>query len=772
MESWDTYSTLYHTYRPLYKSFLEVPAMKVIHLISGGDSGGAKTHVHSILQSLTRRIDVTMVCFMEGPFAREARELGIPTRVLAGHNLPRVYRTLKRMIIEGGYEIIHCHGARGNMMGALLRRSTGLPVVSTVHSDYRLDYLGRPFSRITYGVINAWALRRLDYRIGVSDAMTDLLIARGFDPDRLFTIYNGLDFTPRPSALSRADYLRSVGLDAGADSVIVGITARLDPVKDVATLIRGFALAWRQCPQLRLMIAGDGEQMGMLRALTRELGVEKQVCFTGWISDTDTFYHALDINALTSLSETFPYSLTEGARAGLPTVASRVGGVPYLIEHGIHGLLFEAGDPEGLARHLVALARDPDLRRRLGERLQERAKADYSLESTLERQISIYEAILRRKGRGCGRRDGALVCGAYGRGNAGDDAILEAIVAELRQIDPDLPVWVLSRRPGETRRTYRVNSIYTFAFPRFLHRMRRTRLYINGGGSLMQDVTSRRSLWFYLFTISAAKLLGNRVLMYGCGIGPIQAPSNRRLAARVLQSRVDAITLRDTHSKAELEDMGVTRPEIILSADPTVILPAASGAVVDGVMENLGLDPQGKYIGFTLRPWPGFEEKAALFGQAADYAYEAYGLTPVFLPIERRLDVAAARLAARGMKAPHYILEDTGSSSHTIGLLARMQVVVSMRLHALVFAAGQGVPLVGVVYDQKISSFLSYIGQDLFIGLEQVTLPVLRRQIDAACARIGDTAFLTGGVERLRQVERRNQEAARRLLTQTGRRPS
>ena len=741
--------------------------MKVIHLISGGDSGGAKTHVHSLLQNLTRTIDVTMVCFMEGPFAQEARELGIRTVVLPGRNLLRTYRTLKRMIREEGYEIIHCHGARGNMMGALLRRATGLPVVTTVHSDYRLDYLGRPFSRLSYGTINTIALRLLDYRIGVSDAMTDLLISRGFDPDRLFTIYNGLDFTPRTPALGREEYFRSVGLEADGDSVVVGIAARLNPVKDIATLVRGFAIAHQSCPKLRLLIAGDGEQMDMLKKLSAELGVERQVCFAGWITDTDSFYHAIDINTLTSLSETFPYSLTEGARAALPTVASRVGGVPYLIEHGIHGLLFEAGDAEGLARCLVSLARDPTLREHLGQRLYQRAKADFSLESTLERQLTIYRTILRRQERKKnlrGRRDGALVCGAYGRGNAGDDAILEAIVTELRQIDPDLPIWVLSRNPDDTRLTYRVNSIYTFAFPRFLRRMGKTRLYINGGGSLMQDVTSHRSLWFYLFTISAAKRLGCQVMMYGCGIGPIHSEANRRRAARVLQKSVDAITLRDTHSREELEDMGVTNPEIILSADPTVILPAAPEQVVDGILESQGIDPRGRYIGFALRPWPGFEEKASLFGAAADYAYEKYGLTPVFLPIERRLDVGAARLAAQHMKAPHYILPETGSSDHTIGLFARMQVVVSMRLHALVFAAGQGVPLVGVVYDQKISSFLSYIGQDLYTDLDAVTVEALRAHIDAACGRIGDEAFLSGGVNRLRQVEQRNSETARALL--------
>ena len=137
--------------------------MKVIHLISGGDSGGAKTHVHSLLQNLARTIDVTMVCFMDGPFAQEARELGIPTVIFPGRNLHSTCRKLRQFILDGGYQIIHCHGARGNMMGALLRKATGLPVVTTVHSDYRLDYLGRPFSRITYGTINTIALRLLGY---------------------------------------------------------------------------------------------------------------------------------------------------------------------------------------------------------------------------------------------------------------------------------------------------------------------------------------------------------------------------------------------------------------------------------------------------------------------------------------------------------------------------------------------------------------------------------------------------------------------------------
>ena len=739
--------------------------MKVIHLISGGDTGGAKTHVHMLLQNLSRNIHVTMVCFTDGPFAQEARELGIETVIFPGNDLLRICRELKRFILDGDYDLIHCHGARGNLMGALLRRTTHLPVVSTVHSDPRLDYLGRPLARMTYGVINGWALKRLDYRIGVSDAMTDLLISRGFDPNHLFTIYNGLDFTPRTPILDRQAYLSSLGVSWGKDCVIAGVAARLNPVKDISTLIRGFAMAHATCPYLRLLIAGDGEEESKLRALAAELGVSEEVCFAGWVTDTDSFYNALDINTLTSLSETFPYALTDGARAGLPTVASRVGGVPYLIEHGVNGFLFPPGDAQSLAKHLATMAQDPLLREHMGQRLREKGQNQFSLESTLERQLDIYRSILRRQARKAGKRDGVLICGAYGRGNAGDDAILEAIVQEMRGLDPDLPLWVLSRKPAETRSVYRVGAIYTFNIPRFLRRMTKTKLYINGGGSLMQDATSRRrSLLFYLFTLSAGKLLGNKVIMYGCGIGPLRYPSNRRLAGKIIQRRVDVITLRDVHSQSELAAMGVTRPEIILAADPTVILPAAEPHTVDGLLEGAGLDPAGKYIAFTLRPWPGFEAKVPILAKGADYAYAKYGLTPLFLPIERRLDVEACQQVIRLTHAPARLLDVAGSSAHTIGLYARMQMVVSMRLHALVFAAGQGVPLVGVVYDPKVSSFLSYIGQNLYTDLSDLTEESLKALIDGGAARIGDASFLTEGVERLRSIEGRNQAAAARLL--------
>ena len=308
----------------------------------------------------------------------------------------------------------------------------------------------------------------------------------------------------------------------------------------------------------------------------------------------------------------------------------------------------------------------------------------------------------------------------------------------------------------------------------------------------MQDVTSYRSLWFYLWTLAAAKKHGCPVVMYGCGIGPINNPGNRRRTARVINRYVDAITLRDPDSMGELEDLGIDQPKIerglsaigsdfqhivrlaaytaaahgvgpggdilkiSLSADTTVILPAAPEEVVDGIMNNCGIPVDGRYIGFILRPWFHFEEKVRTIAAAADYAYQTYGLTPLFVPIEPRLDVPASQQVARHMTAPYYMVRDGFTASETIGLLSRLEIAVSMRLHGLIFSAGQAVPSVGIVYDQKVSSFLDYIGQHLHEDLPALTVGRLTALIDSAAAQRDDRNFLAQQIEKLREMEEVN----------------
>ncbi len=734
--------------------------MKVIHLISGGDTGGAKTHVHSLLQNLSRGMDITLVCFRDGPFAREAAELGIETRVCSGGFFSAL-REVRRMIAEEGFELVHTHGSRANLAGAILRSTCGRPVVSTIHSDYRLDYMGRPLAAATYGVLNVLALRRIKYHVGVSDAMRDLLISRRFPRETTFAIYNGLDFSREPKRHDRAAFCARVGANVAPGDIVVGAAARLDPVKDLATLVRGFAAAREGHPELKLIIAGEGPERPALEALAEELGVRGAVTLAGWLDDMEEFYSALDINSLSSLSETFPYALTEGAAYRLPTVASAVGGIPRLIEDGKTGFLFAPGDWEKLGARLAQLASDPGLRERLGAAVHERAAREFSVEATCREQRAVYEEILEREARG---RSGVVICGAYGMGNSGDEAILDAIVAEMRAIDPLMPLTVMTRDPAGASARLGLTAVHTFNFPRFLAVMRRRALYINGGGSLIQDVTSRRSLWYYLFTLRAAKRLGCKVMMYGCGIGPVKRPGGVERTRRVLNSCVDAITLREPDSIEELARFGVTKPEIILASDPALTLPSAPAEEVDAALEAAGAAPGGKYICFALRLWPGFGEKAGVFAAAARHAHEAYGLTPVFLPINHLDDGQAAALVAEKLgDTPHVLLPGPMSSALVIGLMSRMQVVVSMRLHGLIFAAGQGVPLIGVSYDPKVTAFLRCVDAGC-VQLEGLEEGELCRLIDGAAARSGDAAALEENVRKLRAIEHRSMETAARLL--------
>ncbi|WP_346705498.1 polysaccharide pyruvyl transferase CsaB [uncultured Agathobaculum sp.] len=735
-----------------------------MHVMGGGDVGGAKTHIMNMVTGLSARNEVMLVSFRAGPFADEARERGIDVRVIERHNPFRAARAMRALVDEFQPDIIHCHGGRANLMGAMVRRMRRVPVLTTVHSDYKLDYLGNPFKQHTFGAANAVALRFLDFYQPVADRMARTLIERGFDPERIVKIYNGMDFHRPEGEFDRAQYLKeNYGAEIEQGDVLCGIAARLTAVKDIATTVRAFAAALHDAPQLRLFIAGEGEDEEMLKKLCTQLGVSERVTFCGWVSPVEPFFRAMDINLLSSVSETFPYSILEGVCAGCATICSDVGGMPELIDTGENGYIFPIGDYKKLSEYMVRLANDAQLRQTFAQALYEKASRDFSKDKMCERQEANYRHLLARFHRPKNERESIMICGAYGRGNAGDDAILEAIVQEMRALDPERTICVMSRRPQETRLTYRTGAVYTFNIFSILRRFRHAALYINGGGTLMQDVTSTRSIWYYCYTLRAAKKRGCKVMMYGCGIGPINRVGNRKMAAKTIEGSVDRITLRDENSRQELARMGVTRPDIRVSADPTIILDAAPYEVVSLAMEQSGIDPNGRYIGFGLRNWKGLDAALPAIAAAADYAYEKHGLTPVFVPIEFPSDLTPAERVGALLHCPWHAVRTRQPIEVTIGILARMKTVVGIRLHSLMFSAGQGVPVVGMSYDIKVDSFLKYIGSSTCLQLREVKADELCSLIDKCLSGALDEE-VRRNAKLLREREHENVRGAAVLL--------
>lgn len=708
--------------------------MKIMHLISGGDVGGAKTQVLTMLRELSRAHQATLVCFMDGPFAQEAREMGIRTRILKKKNPFQTRQELLKGLRGGEYEILHCHGAKANLFGTWLRRQLDIPVVSTVHSDPKLDYMGRPLANLTFGVLNRACLRHRDAWVAVSDSMKELLISRGYDADRIWPIYNGISFPKELPYRPRAEYLHSQGIDWDENCVIYGIAARLNPVKDIPTLIRAFGAAAKSCPNMRLMIAGEGEQKEELEQMVRQLCPENTVRFVGWQTDMNSFYHCLDVNMLSSISETFPYAITEGARMYCATIATAVGGVPKVVLDEKTGFLVAPGDWETMRDRMILLAQDRKLRSHLAQQIYQKVRSEFSAEAMAAQQVEIYKSVLFRYAKQKNGRYGAVICGAYGKGNMGDDAILLTIVRQLRNEDPCLPICVMTRKPKETSVMTGVSSVHIFNCLRAGKWMKKSQLYISGGGTLIQNATSTRSLMYYLYSIRQAKKCGCKVMMYGCGIGPVHGVRCQHRVAKMLNQNVDRITLRDQESEKVLRKFGVTEPEITVTADPALQMHADE---VDArrFLQRNGVDPDGKYCLFVLRPWEDTCQRLEAIRAAAEFGWKKYGMMPVFFCFESVRDEAITRQAAAQLQIPHKILSASTDGAQLCGVIAKAELVVGMRLHALVFACSQDTRMVGISYDPKVSGFMDYLGNQNYVPLDQLNAENLCQVIEQAMSQ-------------------------------------
>ena len=233
---------------------------------------------------------------------------------------------------------------------------------------------------------------------------------------------------------------------------------------------------------------------------------------------------------------------------------------------------------------------------------------------------------------------------------------------------------------------------------------------ISGGGTLLTDLTSTRSLRYYLLTIRMAHRLGARVLLYGCGIGPITGEQNRRGTAAVLNRSADIVAVRDGASLALLAELGVTKPELIRSRDAAFSLRAEDMRAEASPAVRKKLAAAGKYAVYAVRPWSGDEAFAPELAAAAERLWRERGLTPVFLPMEPPRDLPLSRRIAEAVRAPSVLLDGPMTFEDAFAAVGGAALVVSMRLHALIAASIARVPFVGVSYDVKISSFMKDSG--------------------------------------------------------------
>jgi polysaccharide pyruvyl transferase CsaB len=326
-----------------------------------------------------------------------------------------------------------------------------------------------------------------------------------------------------------------------------------------------------------------------------------------------------------------------------------------------------------------------------------------------------------------------LIGGYYGFGNLGDEALLYALLRSLRERLPHVEPVVLSQAPGETARAYGTRAISRWNPLRIWRELGRARLFLLGGGGLLQDTTSLRSALYYLGLLRLARLRRVPVFLIGQGVGPLRRRFLRQLAVRELK-RAECVMVRDELSLKLLQEWGADRGQLLRGHDlalglPFEAPPRAQAADLLGISLREPLEGErGRFIAAVAA---GLEE-----------AHRRFGLRPTLFPLFPREDLRLAEEVRRAMNVGSLVIDLAGLPlAEALAIVGQTRLMVGMRLHALEFAFITGVPFLALSYDLKVEEFARTV--------EKVTeLP-----IPLVLATEATAEALLAGLEELRKNE-------------------
>lgn len=335
--------------------------LKVLHIIGGGEFGGAERHILNLSGAIDfEAVEITVCCLFNDPFVGIASSAGIKSLAFPMRHKCDfgIVGKLAALIRNNGFDLVHTHGVRANLLGRLAARQAGKrKVITTVHSLLEKDYPG-----FFNCLANNWAERLTrsltDHFITVSRELKEKLVSQGVPEDKVTVIYNGIvteEFSPnRETGKARKK------LDLDATTPLVGIVARLHPVKGHLFFLEAAREVLLQRPDVRFLVIGDGPLRPVLEDLAEQLGIAGQVIFTGFVEDVPSVMADLNLLAISSLWEGFGLTAVEAMALGVPVVSSEAGGLPEVIRHGETGLLVPPANSTALAKGIIWMLDHPE----------------------------------------------------------------------------------------------------------------------------------------------------------------------------------------------------------------------------------------------------------------------------------------------------------------------------------------------------------------------------------------------------------------------------
>ncbi len=673
--------------------------MKILMVTMALDIGGAETHIVELAGELVRMGHQVTVVSNGGVYvpaleAAGVRHLEAPLHRRNPLLMAKSYASLRKIIRQERPDVVHAHARIPAFVCGLLKKRLDFPFVTTAHWVFKSGFLLR---RLT-----DWG----DYTIAVSDDIREYLTDNyGVDRNNITVTINGIDTGKFSPEVSGEAVREEFGIPAG-DPVVAHVS-RLDEDRALAaaTLIEIAPALAKRVPRVRLLIAGGGDSFTELTRRAEEANLRigyRCVILAGPRTDVNTFCAAGDVFVGVSRA-----ALEAMATAKPVVVAGNEGYMGLFdedrLQAGIDTNFCCRGLPAIDRRVLLddvttALTLEPDEHRRLSAYGRQVVAERYSLERMARDALAVYEKAQPPRS--------VVLSGYYGFGNMGDEAILEALCGAIHAIDSAIEVTVLSRDPAFTEAAHPCQAVRRFSPVSVYRAVKKCELLISGGGSLLQDNTSTRSLIYYLSVIRLAHRLGKKTMLFANGIGPVTRPANRRRVRDTVEL-VDCVTLRDPDSLGELRAMGVTRPDLVESGDAVFTLPAPSHRRAQEILDENGVE--GPFVTVAVRPIknaPGYLERIAAL---CDGVHDRYGLQVLFIAMQPRVDEPVSWDIRELMHSDAVILRGDYTPTDIMAVIGEGRIALSMRLHSLIFAACTATPTLGFDYDPKVASYLAML---------------------------------------------------------------
>ncbi len=726
--------------------------MRVLMATMQLDIGGAETHIVELSKALKKRGVDVIVASNGGAYEKELSDSGIRHVKIPFHSknplcMKHAYGQLKDLIFENHIDVVHAHARIPAFLCALLHRRYHFRFVTTAHWVFS--------TRFPYNILTRWG----DRSLAVSDDIKHYLMDHYGIPDETIRVtINGIDTEKFSADTDCSAVKKEFGLTDEKTRIVY--CSRMDIDRSLAAhkLIAVSEDLAKEIENLEIVIVGGGNDYEAIKAeadaVNQKVG-KRLIVTTGSRTDINQFAACADLFIGVSRAALEAMACEKPA-----IIAGNEGYIGIFDEDKLTASIDTnfccRGCTETTAEQLktdilAVLTATPEKQAELGRYARQTVKTHYSMETMADDAMKMYVSIIKNSKinevspqeftdidaylttnpiRKPGGKLDVMISGYYGFHNSGDDSILKAMVDSLSASRPDIRILALSNDPAETKAVYGIDAIHRFDILRILWNMRKTRLFISGGGSLIQDVTSDKSLAYYLAVIAAAKKMGAKVMLYANGIGPILHESNHSKIRRVLNN-VDLITLREPSSLEELKRFGVTQPTMLVTADPAFHLVAANAEESAYLVSRTGLPKERRYCAIALRPWKKADkDMEQTVAMVADYIKTNYDMEVLFIPMQPVKDMPTAKAVLSHMKEKGYLLEEPATPSQLMGIVGGAEFILGMRLHILIYAAKMGTPVIGLTYDPKVEATMRYIGQEFIAPAENINPITLCRYVD------------------------------------------